>query len=42
MQLIKPVNREAALKLESAIFGQAGHNMVTTKEKGATASTVTP
>ena len=40
--LMKPVNQEAALKLENSVFGATGHNLVTTKEKGATVSTVTP
>ena len=39
--IMKPVNREAALKLERSIFG-TGHNLVTAKEKGVTASAVTP
>jgi hypothetical protein len=40
-RLMKPVNQKAALKLERSNFG-SGHNLVTTKDKGATASTVTP
>jgi hypothetical protein len=39
---MKPTNQEAARRLENAILGDTGHKMVTTKEKGATASTVTP
>jgi integrase len=39
--LMKRVNQEAALKLESSIFG-TGHNLVTTNKKEVTASTVTP
>lgn len=39
--LMKPTNPEAALRLEGTIFG-TGHNLVTIKEKGATALTVTP
>ena len=39
--LMKPVNQKAALKLESSILG-TGHNLVTTNEKGAPASTGNP
>jgi len=40
--LMKPTNQEAARRLENAILGATSHKMVTTKEKGVTASTVTP
>jgi hypothetical protein len=39
---MKPINQEAALKLENSVFSAAGHNLVTTNKKGVTASTVTP
>lgn len=40
--LIKPVNQEAALRLENSVFGATGHNLVTTKEKGVAVSSATP
>jgi hypothetical protein len=39
---MKPVNQEAALRLENSVFGQTGHNLVATNKKGVTVSTVTP
>lgn len=40
--LMKPVNQEAACRLENTIFSATGHNLVTNKNKGVAASTVTP
>ena len=34
--LMNPTNQEAACRLENAVFGAAGHKMVTKKEKGVT------
>lgn len=39
--LMKPVNQESAIKLEGSIFG-TGHKLVTQKEKGLAAVTVSP
>jgi len=40
--LMKDRNPEAACRLENSVFGENGSKMVTRKEKGATALTVTP
>jgi hypothetical protein len=40
--LMKTVNHEAALRLKNLVFERNGHNLITTKEKGVTASAVTP
>ncbi len=40
--LMTDVNQEAAIKLGKSVFGTAGSNMVATKEKGTSQSTLTP
>ena len=40
--LMKPVNQEAAMRLEDAIFETNGSKMVAEKKKGVTADAVTP
>ena len=39
---MKPVNQEAAMRLEHAIFETNGSKMVAEKKKGVTATAVTP
>jgi hypothetical protein len=39
---MKPVNQEAALRLENAIFEINGSKMVANNKKGAMARTITP
>ena len=40
--LMKPLNQEAACKLENTIFSITGSKMVAENKKGATLSSVTP
>jgi integrase len=40
--LMKPVNQEAACRLEKTVFESTGHNLVTTNKKGTMAKTITP
>lgn len=40
--LMKPVNQEAAIKLENSIFSTTGSRMVAETKKGITAEAVTP
>lgn len=40
--LMKSINQEAAQRLENAVFGTTGHNLVTKSEKGPRFKTATP